>query len=435
MASEVDRPLVDLAGRLRRGYLQLLDYLEALEARFKAREPQVLAFLPEEGRFDRMRREAQALEARHPDRVRRPPLYGIPVGVKDIFHLEGFVTRAGSRLPSELLTGEEGEGIRRLKEAGALVFGKTVTTEFAYFAPGPTRNPYNPEHTPGGSSSGSAAAVGARIVPLALGTQTIGSITRPAAFCGVVGYKPSYDRISRRGVIPLAPSLDHVGFFTLDVAGAALTAPSLVHDWRVVEPGRAPVLGVPEGPYLTHASEEGLAQFRDVEDRLVSAGYSVVPVDAMSDFEAIAERHNQILAVEAAQVHALWYAEFGERYHPKTVALIELARGVSAQVLAEALDGRLRLREELMTLMDECGIDLWISPAAPGPAPRGLESTGDPVMSLPWTHSGLPTVSLPSGFNPAGLPFGLQVAGSWHTDETLLAWAGELERALLQSAD
>jgi len=231
----------------------------------------VRAFLPEEGRFERLRREEEALQVRWPNRTdpsdpsdpsdskHRPPLFGVPVGVKDIFHVEGFPTGGGSRLPPEALRGPEAACVKTLKEAGALILGKTVSTEFAYFAPGPTRNPWNPEHTPGGSSSGSAAAVGAGLCSLALGTQTIGSILRPAAFCGVVGFKPSYERISRDGVIPLAPSLDHVGFFTPDVAGAERAAAVLCRDWRPAKPGRKPRLGVPEGPYLERASGEGRA--------------------------------------------------------------------------------------------------------------------------------------------------------------------------------
>ncbi len=169
--------------------------LDRVEALFAEREPEVRAFLPEEGRFDRLRREAAALEARWPDPERRPPLFGVLAGVKDIFHVDGFETGGGSRLPPEVLRGPEAASVTTLRAAGALILGKAVSTEFAYFAPGPTRNPWNPEHTPGGSSSGSAAAVGAGLAPLALGTQTIGSIIRPAAFCGAVGYKPSYERI------------------------------------------------------------------------------------------------------------------------------------------------------------------------------------------------------------------------------------------------
>ncbi|MGH2593752.1 MAG: amidase [Anaerolineae bacterium] len=418
----------------------VMDEIDGVEARFNAREPSVLAFVPEEGRFDRLRREAQVLLDRYPQPDSRPPLFGVLVGVKDIFHVDGFVTRAGSRLPPDLFQGAEAESVTILRNAGALILGKTISAEFAYFAPGPTRNPHHPDHTPGGSSSGSAAAVGAGFCPLALGTQTIGSITRPAAFCGVVGYKPSYGRISRAGVIPLSPSLDHVGTFTANLADAAQVASLLCRDhgprsgaergWRFEIPGRQPVLGIPEGPYLTCASDEGLAHFRSVCQHMTTAEYEIKSMPAMEDYAEIRERHNLIVAAEAARVHAEWFARYGELYHPKTADLIRSGQSVSEDVLARSLSGRETLRNELTALMDEQGIDLWISPAAPGPAPKGLDSTGDPVMNLPWTHSGLPTLNLPAGCNEAGLPMGLQVAARWYADEALLVWATEIERVI-----
>ena len=211
----------------------MLADIDQLEDHFNKREPEVLAFLPEAGRFDRLRREARQLLDRYPQPDQRPLLFGVFIGVKDIFRVDGFPTRAGSRLPPDLFAGEEAESVTRLRQAGALILGKTVSTEFAYFAPGPTRNPHHLQHTPGGSSSGSAAAVAAGLCPVALGTQTIGSIIRPAAFCGVVGYKPSYDRISRSGVIPLSPSLDHVGLFAADVEDVKRCAQLLIGEWEL----------------------------------------------------------------------------------------------------------------------------------------------------------------------------------------------------------
>src|SRR5689334_1257243 len=250
---------------LRSGALTLPEFLAQVETLFIEHEPLVLAFLPEEDRFNRLHRDADDLVLHYPDLIKRPLLFGAVVGVKDIFHMEGFTTQAGSRLPSDLLQGEEAKSVRRLKEAGALIFGKTVTTEFAYFSPGPTRNPHNPEHTPGGSSSGSAAAVAAGFCHLALGTQTIGSIIRPAAFCGVVGVKPTYERISRAGVIPLSPSLDHIGFFTPDVTTAKKVAPSLYLDWSDSSSlDKRPTLGIPEGPYLACASDYALTCFNAI---------------------------------------------------------------------------------------------------------------------------------------------------------------------------
>jgi Asp-tRNA(Asn)/Glu-tRNA(Gln) amidotransferase A subunit family amidase len=415
----------------------LLDTLDLLEEHFEREEPPIRAFVPEEGRFARLRREADELFTRFPSSADRPPFFGVPIGIKDIFHVDGLPTRAGSELPVEELAGDEAVCVTALKRAGALVLGKTVTTEFAYFAPGPTRNPRHLEHTPGGSSSGSAAAVAAGLCPLALGTQTIGSISRPASYCGIVGFKPSYDRISRHGVIPLSPSLDHVGVLAADVELATRVAGLLCSDWQGDEEsrrssaaGHRPVLGVPEGPYLEHASAKGLEHFRRTCKLLADAGYTVRSVMTLADFPVIQERHLTIMAAEAAQVHAEWYPRFWELYDTRTRDLIERGTGILSTQLEEAFAGRQRLQSELADVAAANEIDLWISPAATGPAPEGLESTGDPIMNLPWTQAGLPTVCLPAGDTLSGMPMGLQVAAGWYGDEELLEWAGEMEEVL-----
>src|SRR5436305_8436203 len=205
--------LIGAVGALRFGILPLSRYINALCDRIEGRDAEIQALLPEPGRRERLLREAAALEARYPVPAERPPLFGIPVGVKDIFHVDGFVTLAGSELPPELFAGPEAAAVTRLREAGALILGKTATTEFAFLAPASTRNPRNPAHTPGGSSSGSAAAVAAGFCPLALGTQTVGSSIRPAAFCGVAGYVASRGRVSLDGILPFSPSLDQFGMF------------------------------------------------------------------------------------------------------------------------------------------------------------------------------------------------------------------------------
>ncbi len=377
--------------------------------RFDEREPGVLAFVEEPGRRDRLLATARELAEGALEGGARRPLRGRLLAVKDIFHVEGLPTRAGSRLPAEELAGGEAECVTALRAAGAIVVGKTVSTEFAYFAPGPTRNPAAPDRTPGGSSSGSAAAVAAGLCDLALGTQTIGSIGRPAAYCGVVGYKPSYDRISRRGVIPLAPSVDHVGLFARTVAGIAAAAPVVVRDWKgpVVAAARCRI-GIPVGSYLGRASIEGRGHFASVGEALAHGGWEIVEISCLGDFEEIDSRHRLLVAAEAAAVHADWFARFGELYAPATAELIHRGRGVSAPDLAAAVAGRAKLRAELEELMAAHAIDLWISPAATGPAPRGLESTGDPVMNLPWTHAGLPTW----WFRPAPAPRACRWASS-----------------------
>ena len=411
----------------------LIDRIDDARARFEAREPSIQAFLPEDGRFDRLRREARSLCERYPDPERRPSLFGVLFGVKDIFHVDGWPTRAGSRLPPRVLQGPEADSVSRLKAAGALMLGKTVTTEFAHFTPGPTRNPHDTGHTPGGSSSGSAAAVAAGFCALALGTQTIGSIVRPASFCGVVGLKPTCDRISPRGVIPLAPSLDHVGCFTADVHTARRAARVLYAAWHdVPPPGRTPVLGIPDGPYLQRASADTLEWFAGVALALADAGYACRHVPVMADFQDVCERHEIILAAEAARVHGGWFREYEALYGPKLADLVRRGQSTTDGQLDAARAGQAAFRAGLRRLMTESRIDAWICPAAVGPAPKGLESTGDPVMNLPWTQAGLPVVGLPAGRHPTGLPMGLQVVAAWNDDEVLLAHAEKLERVTRQ---
>jgi|SRR5687767_9195357 len=416
-----------LAPALRSGELAIGDYLDQVEARFAESEPGLQAWLPEEGRFARVRREASELEARFPQPNARPPLFGVPFGVKDIFHVDGFETRAGSRLPPAELRGEEAMSVRALRGAGALVLGKTVSTEFAYFAPGPTRNPHHLEHTPGGSSSGSAAAVAAGLCPLALGTQTIGSILRPASFCGIVGFKPSYERTWRDGVVPLAPSLDHVGCFASSAAGVALAAAVLCRGFRPAVGVVRPRLAVPVGPYLERTGEEMRRCLEAARAALRGAGFELREVSVLADFTAIEARHRLLVAAEAARVHEPWFERFRELYAPATVELIERGRAAAPAEVEAARAGRGRLRRELGEIMDRGEIDLWLAPAAVGAAPHGLDSTGDPVMNLPWTYAGMPAIALPAGRDPAGLPLGLQLVGRFGDDERLLAWAVQIE--------
>jgi Asp-tRNA(Asn)/Glu-tRNA(Gln) amidotransferase A subunit family amidase len=417
-------PLAETAAALRSGSLDLFEYLNALFVRQEQVEPLVQAFVPEPDRRGRVMAEARALLARYPEPGQRPALFGIPIGVKDIFHAAGLPTRAGSNLPPDELTGPEAAVVSGFKRAGSLVMGKTVTTEFAYFEPGPTRNPHNLEHTPGGSSSGSAAAVAAGLVPLAIGTQTIGSVIRPAAFCGIVGYKPSYNRIDPQGLLFFSRSADHVGLFTQDVAGMRLAASVVCNGWdKTTEVVRKPVLGIPIGPYLEQASEEALAAFAAQSDALRAAGYEVKEIPLFNNIADINRIHRQLIAAEFAQEHARWYAQFRDLYRPRTAALIEEGMAVDPEAVEEAKDLQRLLREEILHIMDLHDVDLWIAPAAPGPAPEGLNSTGDPVMNLPWTFLGLPAVTVPAGKASNGLPLGLQMVGPWMMDEEMLAWA------------
>lgn len=419
---------IELSCAFRNNELSPRGFVFSLQSLFDSRELSVLAFLPEPNRFDRLLKEAEGLAANYPDPANRPPLFGALVGVKDIFHTNGFITRAGSRLPAEELQGEEAASVTRLKNAGALILGKTVTTEFAYFTPGPTRNPHNPGHTPGGSSSGSAAAVGAGLCNLALGTQTIGSVIRPAAFCGTVGFKPTYERISRDGIIPLSPTFDHVGFFTPDIESAQDVASILFTDWRDIATPKKPTLGIPEGQYLACASDEALTCFNTICESLSDAGYELRRVHVMDDYQDIRDRHDAIMSHDAANVHKDWFAKYETLYSQKLTDLIR--RGQSVSHLQSHLRARDNFRGQITQVMDDNRIDLWICPPTIGPAPKGLDSTGDPVMCLPWTQIGFPAVNLPVGRTEDGLPMGLQVIAAWYMDEALLFWSIHLAQVV-----
>ena len=396
-------------------------------------EPQVRALVPEADRRRRLTGELQSAP--------EGPLRHLLVGVKDIFHARGLPTRAGTALPARIFAPGDGSGedagcVASLRAAGAVVLGKTVTTEFAYFEPGPTRNPRDLEHTPGGSSSGSAAAVAAGYCELAIGSQTVGSVMRPAAFCGVVGFKPTFGRVSRAGLLPCSPSVDTVGLFAPDTATAARGAAATVGGWdsavpeSLRQPGPPrPVLGIPEGPYLRQASPEGLAGFEAQAARLESAGFEVKRVEVLADIEEINARHRDLHAAEMALVHTPWMEEHLDLYKPLTREFLLRGREIPEARLLEARKGRGPLRRQVEEAMAAAGIDLWICPSAPGPALRGLGATGDPVMNLPWTHAGLPALSLPAG-HVGRLPLGLQCVAAHGRDEALLAWGAVLEAAL-----
>lgn len=433
MMPSFETKLASLAKALQTDTLKLSDYLTQLEAYFEDENERVQAFLPEKNRFARLQQEAATLEAQYPDPAARPLLYGVPIGIKDIFQVNEFDTQAGSKLPPHILAGPEADSVTLLKQMGALILGKTVTTEFAYFGPGPTRNPHNTNHTPGGSSSGSAAAVGANLCPLTLGTQTIGSVVRPASFCGIVGFKPTTGRISTAGVIPLSPTLDHIGLFAQGVAGIRLAASLLCTGWQEsTKANQPPVFGVPDGPYLEQTGDEGLSHFQQTVAKLEQAGYSVKTVATMPDILDIYVAHNALMAAEAASVHNEWFTQFSELYHPKTIELLQRGQTISLDQIEAARLGREYLYSNLQKLMQEHTIDLWLSPAAVGTAPAGLDSTGNPIMNLPWTYAGMPAINLPSGFGTNGLPLGLQLVSRREADEQLLAWAEQIEKVLIE---
>ena len=422
--------LGEVADKLRTGEIDLLRHVEELIGRIGEVEERLQAMVPEPGRRERLLGEAGALLERFPRPEERPPLFGVAVGIKDILRVDGFPTRAGSQLPPDLFAGSEARCVSALRRAGCLVLGKTVTAELAYFEPGPTRNPHDLRRTPGGSSSGSGAAVAAGYCPLALGTQTVGSVIRPAAFCGVVGFKPSYGRIDAEGLVFYSRSVDTVGMFAQDIAGMRRAAGVVYREWNGAVRVGKPVLGIPEGPYLEQAEEEGLTGFAEQVRCLEAAGHAIRRVPVLEDIEEVNQCHRQLITGEVAREHAGWFPEYGDRCRPRTAAIISEGGQIGEEEIEAARARRSALRAELEQRMRENGIDAWICPAAPGPAPAGIQSTGDPVMNLPWTHAGLPALSLPAGRTERGLPLGLQCVAGFMRDEELLAWGEWLERDL-----
>jgi Asp-tRNA(Asn)/Glu-tRNA(Gln) amidotransferase A subunit family amidase len=376
---------------------------------------------------DAIDEQVETLFSRFPDPSRRPPLFGVPVGIKDIFRIDGASIRCGSLLPPVLFEGPEAACVSRLRDAGAIIFARTATTEFAYFEAAATRNPHNPAHTPGGSSSGSAAGVAAGFFPLALGTQTVGSIVRPASFCGVVGMKPSLGKIPTAGVVYFSPTVDHVGFFCRRVADIHKVMAAFDPGWsKGVAPERLR-LGVPMGKYLDQAPGQVMEWFEDRVSALGSEGFDLIRVPCLGDIEEVAARHRDLIAAEFALEQEGWFRDFAHLYRPGTREIIEKGRTISGSRLAEARESCLALRRELGAAMDAQGLDLWICPSTLGEAPAGLGGTGSPAMNLPWTHAGLPVISLPCGKGPGGLPLGLQCIGRFGEDSRLVEAVMDIE--------
>jgi Asp-tRNA(Asn)/Glu-tRNA(Gln) amidotransferase A subunit family amidase len=359
---------------------------------------------------------------------RRPagegPLAGIPFGVKDTVETAGLVTEYGSSLYRGRIGSRDAAIVCELCSVGALLLGKTVTTPFAYRTPAATRNPRNLAHTPGGSSSGSAAAVAADMVPFSVGEQTLGSILRPASYCGVTGFKPTHGVLSTDGMLPLAPSLDTLGFFTQTPADMSALWTALGRG--AAEP-EAPVLGVPGAldvePRMRAAFQESIAKLR-------ASGAEIRVLDLTQLMTNVAEAAYAVLCYEAAQVHReLFAAHGGELGDLATIVRegLEMATGRYEAALQSLRDSRSRAAAVYLD------VPFILTPAATGPAPAGLGSTGDPRMNAPWTALGAPAISLPMPVAGA-LPLGLQVTADRGQDARLLSMAGQLA-AMLDAAD
>jgi len=372
------------------------------------------------------------------------PLPGIPIGVKDIYYTCGMKTTAGSKIFANFIPKHDATAVTRLKKAGAIILGKTATTEFAFADPAPTRNPWNLEHTPGGSSSGSAAAVAARMCPAALGSQTGGSILRPAAYCGVVGFKPTYGRISRHGVFPLSWTLDHVGFLTRSVEDAAIllgvlagsdpqdptASPQPVPDYtRFLKPGRRPPrIGIVQTFYKENSEGPVWRHLEDILTKLERSGAKIEEVPMPASFAVVQDAHRLIMRVEAAAFHETLFEQQRDLYRPKIRELIEIGLLIPSVEYLRAQKVKRQFHREMSEIMRR--FDCLLTPATSSPAPKGLSSTGNPWFQVPWSFSGLPTIGLPSGLHPAGLPLGLQLVGEAYGEGKLITAARWCEKVL-----
>jgi Asp-tRNA(Asn)/Glu-tRNA(Gln) amidotransferase A subunit family amidase len=369
---------------------------------------------------------------------------GISVGVKDIIATADMPTRNGSPVYADHVPAADAWIVARLKALGASVLGKTVSTEFAWRHPGPTHNPWKRGHTPGGSSSGSAAAVAAGIVPLALGTQTFGSVIRPAAYCGVVGLKPSYGAIPRVGVHPLAPSLDHVGLFTRSVTDAAFALAHLI-GWvdedlhgrplpgfsvdleTDLAPREPPRLALVRTTIWDRAEPEQRALLESTTAAFRAAGAHVSDFVLPAAFEGLWECARTILAVEASACFGALVERFPDRTSQLLKELVAEGAQIPAVAYVEALRRQAGLRADLNGVL--AGTDAVLTLPASGPAPEGLASTGDPAFCVPWTCLGVPAVALPAG-ESQGLPLGIQLVGTYRNDLALLRTARWCETVL-----
>jgi Asp-tRNA(Asn)/Glu-tRNA(Gln) amidotransferase A subunit family amidase len=431
----------DAARAVRDGAVSAEQLVAACLARIRESEPQVQAWQhldPEHALA-----QARALDERHRQGESAGPLHGVPVGVKDIIDTADMPTEDGTVLHAGRAPDRDAAVVAMLRAAGAVIMGKTVTTECATYTPGKTRNPHNPEHTPGGSSSGSAAAVAAGMVPIALGSQTNGSVIRPASFCGVYGFKPTHGLIPRTGILKLSRTLDHVGVFARTIEDIALVAEQLVGcdeddpdtrprarpPYREVvaqEPPLPPLIAFVKGPAWERAEEETTQAFAELVAEL---GDRVVEVALPGTAQRALDWHRTIMEAEmAANLDLEW--EKGRDRLSESLRN-QLARGREARALdyQKALARVPLLNEGFAELFDE--YDSILTPAAPGTAPKGLGATGDPAFCTLWTLCGMPAVSLPLMQGESGLPLGVQLVGPRHGDARLLRtarWlAGQIE--------
>ena len=430
------------AQKIREGALSPVTLVEALLERIDALEPALQAWVTIDR--EQVLSAARELEAEAEQGVFRGPLHGVPVGIKDIFYTEGMATTACSRILADFVPDYDAPCVAKLRQAGAIVLGKTVTTEFAASDPPPTINPWNPVHTPGGSSSGSSVAVSTGMCAAALGSQTAGSVCRPASFNGIVGLKPSYGRISRRGVVAYSWSLDTVGVLSRSVADAAVMLQAMAgHDPQ--DPGsvaefvpdyleqmnaqdRPPRIGIIRDFFYDRSTDDVRRITDAAAEKLAAAGADIQEISLPASFATAHACQSVVSNVEAAAFHEQYFRERAEEYGPGVRSSIEMGMLIPALDYVQAQRLRREFRRDMTAAL--ASVDAVLMPSTTSPAPADLTSTGDPVFQVPWTSAGLPSITLPSGLSETGLPLGVQLAGQPFSEGNLLAAARWCESVL-----
>lgn len=392
---------------------------------------------------DYARQQAQACDAKQGAIA---PLHGVPVGIKDIFATHDMPTQWGTPVHAGQHFSYDAAVVERLRAAGAVILGKTVTTEYASGIPSRTRNPHNLNHTPGASSSGSVAAVADGMVPVAIGSQTMGSVIRPASYCGIFGYKPSFGLISRFGGLAVSRELDHVGVFARNVADLALLGSVLVGSdrrdpdcwlsghpdpaaWVLSPLAHPPTIAMVRGPFWELADAESQAMLLQSAERLENAGATVVDIALPAEFEVYLEHAESLMAMGMAVNHARDYDQEGDRLSSKFRQIIEQGRSRPSMAYAQARHATSFYNQTLSQILTQ--FDIILTPATTGTAPEGLDFTGNPVFCVLWTLCGMPAVTVPAGKGANGLPLGVQLVGDRGQDIALLNMANWVTSVLL----
>ncbi|WP_029059001.1 amidase [Stappia stellulata] len=415
---------LDVARRLDAGTLSLDALYDEVEAAIARREEEIGAFV-----------SVDIAAARTAAHGAYGPLAGMPIGVKDNIETGDRATAYGSAIHQGYRPAVDAAVVALARRAGATIVGKTVTTEFAFFSPGPTRNPHNLEHTPGGSSSGSAAGVAAGFFPLGLGTQTGGSVVRPAAFCGIAGFKPSFGCLPTVGVKIFSWSLDTVGIFARSIADAAFGAGVLAdRDWRVDgEVPAPPRLGFVEPQPWAQADEEMAVALERVRIAAERAGAAIRPVALPPVLREAFAAHQTIQDYEATRALAAEVDLCPEKLSPVLRQTLDAGAAITATAYDDAQRTADQARRAFADILSE--VDVLVTPSAPGAAPIGLASTGSSVFNRVWTLIGAPSANVPGMTGATGLPLGVQTIGAVGADGKMLKAAHWLEKCVAAAAD